>query len=306
MLRSVDIPSRLVLGFKGGEWNSLGGFYQVRQLHAHAWVEAYLEPDQLPADLPELPRYRTRARWTRGGWLTLDPTPPADGTEGAAERWLAFPSLRQFTDYAHYLWSNYVVGMDAERQRENIYRPVWNAVASFASAAVDPRTYRDIWQGTIVLLGLDRTGWFGGNWFSWRAGLFGSALALVAILASRLVRRLWRRLLGWERFAALRGKRRGIEVEFYRRLESLLARLGMVRPAAQTQREFAAAARRRLVDMGLGAGAAHAPERVVEAFYRVRFGRASLDKVETETVEQSLALLEAALPTRRRRHKSPA
>ncbi len=63
MLRSQNIPARIVLGFRGGEWNSVGSFYDVRQLHAHAWVEAYLEPEQIPeAELPPGPRPQPRRR----------------------------------------------------------------------------------------------------------------------------------------------------------------------------------------------------------------------------------------------------
>ena len=31
MLRSQQIPARMVVGFKCDEWNSMGGYYQVRQ-----------------------------------------------------------------------------------------------------------------------------------------------------------------------------------------------------------------------------------------------------------------------------------
>ncbi len=53
MLRSQGIPARMVCGFKcdQNDWNSAGGYYQVRQLHAHTWVEAYLRPSQLPVKL---------------------------------------------------------------------------------------------------------------------------------------------------------------------------------------------------------------------------------------------------------------
>ena len=34
-------PLRMVVGYHGGEFNSLGSHYLVRQKHAHAWVEAY-------------------------------------------------------------------------------------------------------------------------------------------------------------------------------------------------------------------------------------------------------------------------
>ncbi|HVX62944.1 MAG TPA: transglutaminaseTgpA domain-containing protein, partial [Pirellulales bacterium] len=55
MLRSVGIPSRMVIGFKGGEWNDVGKYYQVRELHAHAWVEAYMGADNLPAPVKNSP-----------------------------------------------------------------------------------------------------------------------------------------------------------------------------------------------------------------------------------------------------------
>ncbi|HEV3138120.1 MAG TPA: transglutaminaseTgpA domain-containing protein, partial [Pirellulales bacterium] len=50
MLRSEGIPARMAIGFKGGEWNSLGNYYQVQQLHAHTWVEVYLDAEQLPRE----------------------------------------------------------------------------------------------------------------------------------------------------------------------------------------------------------------------------------------------------------------
>jgi hypothetical protein len=37
--RAVGVPSVLVSGFYGGEWNELGDFLVVRQADAHAWVE---------------------------------------------------------------------------------------------------------------------------------------------------------------------------------------------------------------------------------------------------------------------------
>ncbi|MBI5118401.1 DUF3488 domain-containing protein [Candidatus Poribacteria bacterium] len=56
MARVVGIPSRLAKGFQRGQWNNNGGFFEVRQRDAHAWVEAYL-PDY--------------------GWVEFDPSPRA-------------------------------------------------------------------------------------------------------------------------------------------------------------------------------------------------------------------------------------
>src|SRR5262249_56352097 len=55
MLRAIDVPSRLVTGFKGADRLGSTGPYEVQQRHAHAWVEAYLD----------------------GKWVVLDPTPAA-------------------------------------------------------------------------------------------------------------------------------------------------------------------------------------------------------------------------------------
>src|SRR5210317_2243670 len=42
MMRSVGIPTRIVLGYHGGELNPLGGHLIVRQSDAHAWTEVWI------------------------------------------------------------------------------------------------------------------------------------------------------------------------------------------------------------------------------------------------------------------------
>jgi transglutaminase-like putative cysteine protease len=42
MMRAAGIPSRVVAGYQGGDWNPLGGYLIVRQSHAHAWSEVWL------------------------------------------------------------------------------------------------------------------------------------------------------------------------------------------------------------------------------------------------------------------------
>src|SRR5438552_3986489 len=65
MLREVGVPARVVEGFTAGELDPLGR-YAVRELNAHAWVEAYF------------PQY---------GWIEFEPTPselPFDRADAAA------------------------------------------------------------------------------------------------------------------------------------------------------------------------------------------------------------------------------
>lgn len=70
LLRSVGIPARLATGYALGERNPLTGYYEVRRLQGHAWVEAWLP---------------------QRGWLMLEPTPfyplpqPAGEAQVAAE-----------------------------------------------------------------------------------------------------------------------------------------------------------------------------------------------------------------------------
>lgn len=54
LLRGAGVPSRLVVGYRGGQWFEEGAHYLLRQSDAHAWVEAWL---------PER------------GWIRVDPTP---------------------------------------------------------------------------------------------------------------------------------------------------------------------------------------------------------------------------------------
>src|SRR5205814_9510407 len=42
MLRSQDIPARLVRGYKGGTFNTVGRYYLVQERDAHSWVEAWM------------------------------------------------------------------------------------------------------------------------------------------------------------------------------------------------------------------------------------------------------------------------
>jgi transglutaminase-like putative cysteine protease len=53
MMRSAGIPTRVILGYQGGEINPMGGHMIVRQSDAHAWTEVWLE---------------------RYGWYRVDPT----------------------------------------------------------------------------------------------------------------------------------------------------------------------------------------------------------------------------------------
>jgi protein-glutamine gamma-glutamyltransferase len=282
MLRSVGIPSRVVVGFHCDEWHGSGSFYQVRQLHAHTWVEAYLAPKFLPKESLREPR----EQWSEGGWLRLDATPAGSSPDAAnnsalGQLWLGFRWLQD-------LWGDYVMEMDRQRQHEAIYQPLVRSIISLFKHLTDPQWWFGVMDKIAGLLGAMTFGGLIGGWIGYILIVLAGLGLLMALFWGlwRLGRWLWRRLSGrnaWSKRGRL------VEVEFYRRLETLLARRGLVRADGQTQREFAIASGLKLAAEAADPRLAGLPCQVVDAFYTVRFGRIPLDKSQAETVEQALA-----------------
>jgi len=72
-------------------------------------------------------------------------------------------------------------------------------------------------------------------------------------------------------------------------------RLGLRPEPAQTPRERAAAAASLLSDHPAARGLAEFPGRVVELFYRLRYGDRPLTDTERHSIEEGLTRLKAAL-----------
>jgi len=89
-------------------------------------------------------------------------------------------------------------------------------------------------------------------------------------------------------------------VEFYERLVRILERYGVRRGGQQTPLEFALAAGAELVADNYTRTHATLPRRIVEMYYRVRFGRHALDHREADGVEQQLVMLDRVLREQRR------
>lgn len=66
LMRALNVPARIVIGYQGGERNSVDDFWTVRQSDAHAWTEVWLEGQ---------------------GWQRVDPTSAvAPGRTGTLQR----------------------------------------------------------------------------------------------------------------------------------------------------------------------------------------------------------------------------
>ena len=108
MCQSLGMKARVVIGFHAGpgDFNSVGGYYVVRQSNAHAWVEVL----------------------TPQGWKSFDPT-SGQFYRTRQPRGM-FASLGDVFDYFQYKWATSVVTYD------NRHISVWGDIQSGLATSV--------------------------------------------------------------------------------------------------------------------------------------------------------------------------
>ena len=304
MLRSQGIPARLVNGYLGGDYNTVGHYWQVRQRDAHAWVEAYIEPDRA-ADL-----LGDAAPPGIAAWLRLDPTPSEAAREAREDENSLWTRAGHALDYAELLWNDYVMGLNSNRQQSEIYSPLADGAARAVAGIFDAEAWNERVARVAQWFGIDPASARLASWWNWRV------LALVAVSCLALIG-LWRfarRKRSGKRSdrATRRGQRRShaSHVDYYRRLTALLARNGMRRATGQTPREFAhevaariakashlvladaAAAKRSTDEHDI---AERIPVDIVEVYYGERYGGRPAAARDREAIEAALDRLQRAL-----------
>ena len=88
LLRTANVPARLVGGYYGGRWNKKGNYYLVLQKDAHTWVEY----------------------WDGKTWKRADPTPAKFTTKEN-------PLFSSWIDYIRLRWYAYVINYDFSMQK---------------------------------------------------------------------------------------------------------------------------------------------------------------------------------------------
>lgn len=204
MLRSENIPSRVVTGFLGGDYNRISGWYVVRASDAHSWVEAFIDGE---------------------GWITLDPTPPADG-RGASFTWVA--RMNDFFDAMETFWQDWVLSYNLEQQVSLAMKTEQAGSTTAARWATDLQNQLSrYWQGFKSL--------------GWATVLVVLSLVIAALLGPLLLPQLarwWMRRQQYRRLLA--GKVTGRDATLlYRRMLEILRRRGVEKPAWVTPQEFA-------------------------------------------------------------------
>ena len=169
LMRSMNIPARLVTGYQGGEMNNVDGFWVIRQADAHAWAEV----------------------WLAGrGWVRIDPTSSvAPGRTGAFQRLTApqgvfaaaigtvnpnlAASLRAAWEAMNNSWNQWILNYTQSKQL-NLLKNI-----GFESPSWEDLSY--VLIGIIVLVAAA-----GAGWTLWERSQHDPWLRLLARVRKRL------------------------------------------------------------------------------------------------------------------------
>ena len=139
LARLSGIPSRLVGGYYGGEYNPFGGYYLVTEDTAHVWVEVLTEDNR---------------------WVRIDPSQWAVNATSVLNirRAASLSALQRLIDSLNYRWVQTVLLFDFARQLE-IFNETREQFRGIRSGEFEIRQYLWIaWllPGTILVVLLRR------------------------------------------------------------------------------------------------------------------------------------------------------
>ena len=203
MMRIVGVPSRIVNGFRIGEFNHWSEHFVVRQSDAHSWVEGYFPGAE---------------------WVEFDATPGGPGERPAY--WLSL--VGQLLDSVDLFWTE-VVTFDRLKQI-GFFRAAafnvqssWKRVSSLSYRLGSLRWFP--WRESLE-------NWKFSKWMVLGGVVMVALLAWIVYRSRRYVRFLWRQRV-------LKQKPWDIAPEYYSEMLDLLRRKGFVKRPSETPAEFA-------------------------------------------------------------------
>ena len=286
MLRHQGIPARLVVGYHGGDFNNLTDSFTVRASHAHAWVEAYLRPeDCTDAMISE------GAAGPGGAWMIVESTPAVSGA--------ALESTDEAMDLARTVWQDYVLGRDAEDTSMSGNSPVYSWVQDMDL---------ELWEGRLRSAeAMTRLPWM--KYFLIAA--IGSLALLILIRqamknnanetkrpATGLLRRMVAgavSLFSTQLAQWVMGDEEGKEVKFYQSLEKILATHQFQRRPNQSHLEFAGDVASSFSQHPKNDFIQSTVYEITGLFNAVRFGNQTIDPALAQQIDRSLDELKSVL-----------
>jgi transglutaminase-like putative cysteine protease len=206
MLRTQGIPSRIINGFHGGEYNDVSGSYIIRARDAHSWVEAYI------------PGF---------GWATFDPTPAAETTSHTGWNRIAL-----YADAIREFWREWVVNYDFTHQETLARTSVSTARQNFDHLRIWSKAK---YEALLAAAKSSKEAAAG------RPRLFAICFGIVLVLCAVLFN-LRRWIVSYRTYRLSSSPSRSPKAAatiWYQRLIRFLARRGFEKSPSQTPQEFA-------------------------------------------------------------------
>jgi transglutaminase-like putative cysteine protease len=269
MCQSLNIPARIVVGFKCDEYNTISGQYIIRQSHAHTWVEVL----------------------TPKGWMTFDPT---SGREANTKRTAGMMgSIKHFIDFLEYKWAEKVVAYE-NRDRQQLIRELDNAMTN---ATYDASNWlMKLRRGSDWLAGLTGESSFWNTSFRILVAVIILMIIVIVMLIIVFViqqRKLRQRAarIGLDGLPVDQQLRLARQLAFYDQLTQALHRQNIFRPVHLTPLEFSESL------VFLPSGVFDSIRRLTHLFYRVRYGNATLPLERQRRLENLVQRLTEELNT---------
>ncbi len=258
MLRTQGIATRVVNGFQEGDYNETAGVYVVKQKNAHSWVEVYFPGENV--------------------WIPFDPTPFAGQNDGTASAGI-LGKLNNYTEALEAFWIQYFVSYDSQEQR-SLFRSAKSGFIDYQirisnSVIKYQQIFSDWWREARGDNGLAESAKAIGFGVAYLVSGISGVFFLIWSYRKITKFEIWSKMFSWAKH-----KNETTIVEFYEKMQKVLAGKGLTRQPHQTPLEFAFAL--------------NMPEAVyiTEKYNRVRFGERNLSDKEAEEIENWLEKLE--------------
>jgi hypothetical protein len=286
MLRRQGIPARLVVGYCGGEFNQLTKTYLVKASHAHAWVEAYLRPEDCSASM-----LSSGQAGPGGAWMIVESTPAmSDAVSGNAEG--------EAIDLARNVWEDYVIGHDSSTESSATISPVYGWVRhlniewwSKKFQVVESSLKRPaVKYGIPIGLAFFALLFFFRSYLKQNNGDKKKDAGLFRRLVAKAVSFVSPELAKW-----VIGKRHDNPVAFYQSLEHILGSYDLHRDPKQSHREFASEVSEMYLEHPKFEFIHVTVKGLTQKFNQVRFGKTQIDNESALQIQHDLAKLKSVL-----------
>lgn len=133
LVRALDIPSRVIVGYQGGLYNSLGNFWKISQKDAHTWVEVGVDNKWMRVDPTA---WVSPLRLSLGGEIFFSLSEDEQILYSKDRSWRRPKSYQNYIeeikaafDNLNYYWTLLLLNYDLQAQLDYLKRLKSNAVA---------------------------------------------------------------------------------------------------------------------------------------------------------------------------------